>query len=381
MMTRAVLACALAAGVITLGAQDRLPQMPGVDNHTRMLPQLSASVTSGAVSNVQWAADGRSFSYVHAGKSYRFDLATMKAAEAPAAPPDTAAGGPAGRGGRQGGQPVLPSGRGVQNQGGLQQAQKEMPKEPMSGCPATTVARGRQRECVVSPDGRLKAFYRDRNFWVANADGTGEVQVTTDGSVEKRIKNGSGSWVYGEELGQTTAIWWAPDSQRVGYYRFDESQVPDFFVGMNQTAVQTAVDIEAYPKAGAPNPIPDVFVFDAGARTSTKIDVRDGRPFSNDVVGHYVFNVRWSPDGTELLMNRANRRQQITELGSLPSRDGEVPRRRARSVADGLGGQRPADDLAPRQQAVPVAVGAQRLSQLLPVRPGRHPHQSSHAAR
>ena len=33
---------------------------------------------------------------------------------------------------------------------------------------ATPVARGRQIDCSVSPDGKLKAFYRDRNFWVAN---------------------------------------------------------------------------------------------------------------------------------------------------------------------------------------------------------------------
>jgi dipeptidyl-peptidase-4 len=189
-----------------------------------------------------------------------------------------------------------------------------MPATPITGCPQGGPARGRQDECVLSPDGKLKAFYRARNFWVANADGSGEVQVTTDGSETARIKNGSGSWVYGEELDQTTAIWWSPDSTRIGYYRFDESQVPDFFVTMNQTAIQSVVDVEAYPKAGAPNPVAEVFVYDVAARKATRIDVRDGKPFDNAVVGHYVYNVRWSPDGTELLMNRTNRRQQIMEF-------------------------------------------------------------------
>jgi dipeptidyl-peptidase-4 len=36
--------------------------------------------------------------------------------------------------------------------------------------------------------------------------------------------------------------------------------------------------------------------------------------FTNDVVGHYVYNIRWSPDGTELLLHRSNRRQQILEF-------------------------------------------------------------------
>ncbi len=73
-------------------------------------------------------------------------------------------------------------------------------------------ARGRQADCVVSPDQKLKAFYRNRNLWVANFDGSNERAVTTDGSEKTRIKYGTGSWVYGEELGQTTAIWWSPDS-------------------------------------------------------------------------------------------------------------------------------------------------------------------------
>ncbi len=81
---------------------------------------------------------------------------------------------------------------------------------------------GRQADCVPSPDGKMKAFYRNRNLWVANFDGTNERQVTKDGSEQSRIKYGTGSWVYGEELGQTTAIWWSPDSSRVGFYRFDE---------------------------------------------------------------------------------------------------------------------------------------------------------------
>ena len=285
-----------------LVAQDRLRLMPGYDQYTKMQSQLQ--FVSGAASNVQWADDGASFTYTAVGRQYRFDVSTMQSVEAP--PPAAPA---TGRGtGRQGG--ASPT----QGRGGLEQAQGEMPVAPMNGCPQGGQARGRQDECVLSPDGRLKAFYRARNFWVANTDGSGEVQVTTDGSVAGRIKNGSGSWVYGEELDQTTAIWWSPDSTQVGYYRFDESQVLDFYIAMNQTALQTVVDAEAYPKSGTPNPVADVFVFDTATRRATKIDVRDGRPFADDVVGHYVYNVRWSPDGAELLMNRTNRRQQILEF-------------------------------------------------------------------
>ena len=203
-----------------------------------------------------------------------------------------------------------PAGQGAQTA-----AQTEMPVAPAQGCPNTTAARGRQLDCSVSPDGKMKAFYRNRNFWIANADGSGEKQVTTDGSLADRTKYGTGSWVYGEELGQTTAIWWSPDSTKVGFYRFDESKVKDYYLQMEQTEVQDALDVEAYPKAGADNPIPEVFVYELAAARTAKLDVRDGKLFSqNDVVGHYVFAMQWAPDSSELMMNRTNRRQQILEL-------------------------------------------------------------------
>ena len=216
----------------------------------------------------------------------------------------------------------IPGGRGVgggrggvQSQGGLEQAQHEMPVAPMAGCPAGGVPRGRQAECVLSPDGKFKAFYRARNFWIANADGTAEVQVTTDGSVEKRIKNGSGSWVYGEELGQTTAIWWAPNSQKVGYYRFGK-QGAGLYLGMNSDRRADGRRHRGYRKPARRIRSLKCFVYDLAAGTSKKIDVRDGQAFSNDFVGHYVYGQRWSPDGTELLMNRTNRKQNVMELAA-----------------------------------------------------------------
>ena len=303
---------------------DRLAGMPGVDQFQKMQTALQGGppVVSGAVTPV-WAEDGKSFAYATAGKFYRFDLTTLATTELSEAPAGLGAGGRGAAGGRGGGRGVgqvlgitgitpPPAGRGRGQ--AASPAQQEMPVEPMAGCPATQVARGRQRECVISPDGTLKAFYRARNFWIANADGTGERQITTDGDEKKRLKSGTGSWVYGEELSQSTAIWWSPDSTKVATYRFDESKVKDYYIQMDQTQVTGQLDVEAYPKAGADNPIPDVLLHDVASKRTATIDIRDGQPFSNDVVGHYVYNVGWSPDGTELTMNRTNRRQQIMEF-------------------------------------------------------------------
>ncbi|MBI4475373.1 MAG: DPP IV N-terminal domain-containing protein [Acidobacteria bacterium] len=291
--------CIILSAISHTRAQDRLPAMPGHEQFQKMQAAIRGGPVylSGAVTPA-WDPEGRSFSYVLGGKRYQFELATMTSTVTGEAPASTG-----GRGGR-GGPPVPQTA-----------AQTEMPVEPAPGCPNTRAARGRQLDCAVSPDGKLKAFYRNRNLWIANFDGSNERQITTEGRLENRTKFGTGSWVYGEELDQTTAIWWSPDNTKVGFYGFDESKVQDYFLQLDQTGVQSSMDTEAYPKAGTDNPIPDVYVYDLQAQKTTKLDVRDGKPFSqNDVIGHYVYAMQWSPDGAELMMNRTNRRQQILEF-------------------------------------------------------------------
>src|SRR5262245_12182443 len=302
----AILVCAV---IIPTGAQDRLRGMPGFDQFEKMQTALQGgqAFVSGAI-NPAWTSDAKSFTYTLAGKTYKFDVSSLKATETDSAAPAQ------GRGGR-GGRGTAPAGENAQGPGAQTAAQTEMPGEPVQGCPHTTAARGRPLDCAISPDGKLKAFYRNRNLWIANADGSNEKQITTDGRLADRTKYGTGSWVYGEELGQTTAIWWSPDSTKVGFYRFDESKVKDYYLQMDQSGIQDSIDVEAYPKAGADNPIPDVLVYDLSSSKMSKLDVRDGKPISqNDVVGHYVYAMHWSPDGSELMMNRTNRRQQIMEL-------------------------------------------------------------------
>jgi dipeptidyl-peptidase-4 len=179
------------------------------------------------------------------------------------------------------------------------------------------VDRGRQVESELSPDGSRLAVYRDRNLYLTEAGDCSAakgVALTTEGSVKDRIKYGTASWVYGEELEQTTAFWWSPDGKRLAYYRFDESRIPDYYLQVGQTGIYDTLDIEAYPKTGYPNPVVDQFVYDLATKKTTRIDVRDGKPFTNDVVGHYVYNVAWTPDGREITFNRKNRRQNVLEL-------------------------------------------------------------------
>ncbi|HEV8216704.1 MAG TPA: DPP IV N-terminal domain-containing protein, partial [Gemmatimonadaceae bacterium] len=167
-----------------------------------------------------------------------------------------------------------------------------------------------------APAGNHLALYRDRNIWIGDSTGADAIQITNDGSVQSRVKYGTASWVYGEELSQRTAMWWSPDGKKLAFYRFDESKVPDFYLTPGLTRLQDTLDVEAYPKSGVPNPVVDVLVYDLAGKKTTRIDVRDGKPFDNSVVGHYVYNVGWSPDGKEVTFLRANRRQNVLEMAA-----------------------------------------------------------------
>jgi dipeptidyl-peptidase-4 len=273
------ISAAIAALVIlpsTLAAQERLKSAPGYDAAQRVARESTGAVTGG-VTAIAWIEEGRAFEYDRDGKHYRFEVPTGRTSAIDARSTE-----PAGRG-----------------RGAI-----DIPD------------RGRQFQQTNSPDGRLKAYYKDRNVWIGAGEGSDALAVTTDGSAAGRVKNGTASWVYGEELSQRTAMWWSPDSRKLAYYRFDERDVRDYHVALDQTRTQNTVDTEAFPTAGMANPKVDLYVYDVATRQSVRIDVRNGRTFDNDVVGHYVYRVAWSADGRELLFLRTNRRQNVMELAA-----------------------------------------------------------------
>ncbi len=271
--------------VFALAPQDRLATMPRFDRYDRIRREIAGSVKRGNLP-VQWSEDAKTFTYSLDGKKFRFDIATRKAveiavSEAEPSPPTPS--------------PFSPSEKGEGAFGPFQQPE-----------------RGRQFGTARSPDTKWTATYRDQNLFLKPAEGA-EFPLTTEGNREKRIKFGQASWVYGEELGVRSAMWWSPDSKRLAYYRFDESPVKDYYLTLNQQAIQNRLDVEAYPKAGQPNPEVDLFVYDLDGKKTVKLDAHADLGAGAEV-GCYLYDVRWSPDGKELLFNRTNRKQNVMEV-------------------------------------------------------------------
>ena len=108
---------------------------------------------------------------------------------------------------------------------------------------------------TYSPDSTRVAYTLDNDLYVEEVASGRQTRLTFDGS--DVVMNGYASWVYYEEIlgrgSRYKAFWWSPDSQRIGFYRFDDSEVPMFPIyspfGQDGELRRTH-----YPKAGEKNP-------------------------------------------------------------------------------------------------------------------------------
>lgn len=254
---------------ISAFAQDKLKTMPGYDRYHKIAPQIRTSVKSGALT-VKWSDDGSSFEYEKDKKLYRYSVKNKTVTEVGEAPA----------------------------------AERRMSARP---------ARGRQYDFANSPDGKWKAYTKDRNMHLSTIDGNNTVAITTDGNEENQLKYGIATWVYGEELGQNTAMWWSPDSKQIAFYKFEEKNVKKYYVLLNQLKLQDSLEIEAYPKVGADNLPVDLMVYDIDTKKLIQLDIRNGKPFNDGDLGTYIYGISWSPDGKELLYHSTNRKQDMME--------------------------------------------------------------------
>lgn len=251
-------------------AQDKLKNMPGYEQYSQVAPQIRGSVEYGMIS-ANWSEDGSSFQYVQDGKLWKYDV-KKKTKEDLGTPP--------------------------------------RPERRSFNRPA----RGRQYASTDAPNGQLKAFHKDRNMYISNIDGSNVQAITTDGNMENKLKYGIATWVYGEELGQNTAMWWSPDSKKVAFYRFNEQGAKQYYVLLDQLKLYDSLEVMSYPKVGEPNLPVDLMVYDLETKKTTLLDTRDGKPFDDGALGTYLYGVEWTPDGSELLFHSTNRKQDIMEL-------------------------------------------------------------------
>ena len=197
---------------------------------------------------------------------------------------------------------------------------------------------------TYSPDSTKLAFTRDNDLYVVDIASKEETRLTFDGS--DVILNGYASWVYYEEIfgraSRYRAFWWSPDSKKIGFYRFDNSQVPMFpiysaFANPEAAASQSqsprvtdlalggSLSETRYPKAGQTNPQVRIGIVDLEGecvgcpmRCDEAITWADFDP----ALDQYFGIPFWGPDSKEFFIARMPRLQNTIDLYAVSTEDG-----------------------------------------------------------
>ena len=203
---------------------------------------------------------------------------------------------------------------------------------------------------TYSPDSTRLAYTRSNDLYVVDIASGKETRLTFDGS--DVILNGYASWVYYEEiLGRPSryrAFWWSPDSKKIGFYRFDNSDVPMFpiysaftdpYAGMFPSSGPRVTDLALggslsetrYPKAGQTNPQVRIGIVDLDAAISTDTTAVTVMPDPtgyltwadfDPTLDQYFGIPFWGPDSKEFFIARMPRLQNTIDLYAVNVADG-----------------------------------------------------------
>lgn len=175
---------------------------------------------------------------------------------------------------------------------------------------------GKQSYATFSPDGSKIAFVRENNLFYVTVSDHKEVQIASDGR-KNSIINGTSDWVYEEELGFVVGFYWSPDSEKIAYYRFDESGVREYNLQKwNNGALYPEDYRYKYPKPGEANALVDIMIYHISdgktikANTGTEEDI-------------YIPRVKWTLDPMILSVRKLNRRQNELTLYHVDAAAGE----------------------------------------------------------
>jgi dipeptidyl-peptidase 4 len=164
---------------------------------------------------------------------------------------------------------------------------------------------GKQMYADFSPDGNKVAFVRDNNLFYKDLVSNKEVQITKDGK-QNSIINGATDWVYEEEFSFAKAFHWSPDGKKIAFYKFDESNVKEYFFPEFGKLYPVEYRYK-YPKAGEANAIVSIHIYDLASANEKTVNTGTEKD-------QYIPRIKWTNSPLQLSLQRMNRHQNKLEL-------------------------------------------------------------------
>ncbi len=170
------------------------------------------------------------------------------------------------------------------------------------------------RYATFSPDASKLAFVRDNDLYYYDFRLNQEIRITKDGK-ENSVINGATDWVYEEEFAIWKGFAWNGNGDKIAFYRFDESKVPQFEMTIYGSLYPKQEKFK-YPKAGEVNSLVNIFVYDIKTELITEIETGN----ETDI---YLPRMQWTQNSEVLCVQRLNRLQNKLELLLADAKNGK----------------------------------------------------------
>ncbi|MGB5508405.1 S9 family peptidase [Robiginitalea sp.] len=155
------------------------------------------------------------------------------------------------------------------------------------------------QEPTLSPKGDQVAYVYMNNLYVLDLATGSRKQITSDGTTNAII-NGVTDWVYEEEFSFVRAFDWNSAGDKIAFLRFDEREVPEFYMDVYGQGLYPSPQQFKYPKAGEANAKVSLYICDVPSGSVSEVSL--GNP-------HYIPRIQWMNHPDHLSVQTLNRHQ------------------------------------------------------------------------
>lgn len=168
----------------------------------------------------------------------------------------------------------------------------------------------------LSPDNNSIAYVSKHNLFVEELNSGKETALTTDGT--DRLINGTFDWAYEEEFNCRDGFRWSPDGKSIAFWQIDATKIKNFLMINNTDSIYSYTIPVEYPKVGQDPSACKVGVVNITSQQTTWMKV------PGDSKQHYIPLMQWIPDGSSILVEQLNRKQNEAKLFLCDPKNGEA---------------------------------------------------------
>ncbi|PBJ05413.1 DPP IV N-terminal domain-containing protein [Flavobacterium sp. ACN6] len=168
----------------------------------------------------------------------------------------------------------------------------------------------------LSPDNNSITYVSKHNLYVEDLNSGKETALTVDGT--DRLINGTFDWAYEEEFNCRDGFRWSPDGKSIAFWQIDATKIKNFLMINNTDSIYSYTIPVEYPKAGEDPSACKVGVVNIATQQTTWMKV------PGDSKQHYIPLMQWIPDGSSILLEQLNRKQNEAKLFLCDPKNGEV---------------------------------------------------------